>query len=218
MTLSALVFDFDGLILDTEWPEYVSIGEVFAEHGHEVGLDWFQARVGTVSGDWIDDLEATAGVTVDREAVRSARLARHHALIDAEDARPGIPELVDAAHGAGLGLAVASSSPVAWLDRHLTRLGLHDRFDALVGRDLVGDVAKPAPDVYLAALRALGVGADAAVAIEDSPHGIAAATAAGLACVAIPNRLTAGMDVSGASLVVDSASALTLDRLAALVP
>lgn len=217
MSLRALVFDFDGLILDTEWPEVVSITEAFEAHGHRVGIEWFQERVGTLSGDWVDDLETAIGRTVDRDAVRAERLERHHALIDAEDARPGIVDLIDAAHAAGVGLAVASSSQVPWLDRHLTRLGLHGRFDALVGRDVVGGIAKPAPDVYLAAVAALGVAATEAVALEDSPHGVAAATAAGLACVAIPNRITAGGDFSAADLVVDSASALTLDTLRALV-
>lgn len=104
-----------------------------------------------------------------------------------------------------------------WLDEHLTRLGLHGRFDALRGRDSVGGVAKPAPDVYLAALDALGVAAGEAVALEDSPHGVAAAKGAGLACVVIPNRVTAGGDFSAADLLVESATALTLDRLEALV-
>lgn len=217
MPLRALVFDFDGLILDTEWPELVSITEAFAAHGHEVGIDWFRSRVGTLSGDWVDDLEAAIGRTVDRDEVRASRLARHHALIDAEDVLPGIVDLIEAAHAAGLPLAVASSSKVAWLDRHLSRLGLHGRFDALVGRDVVGDVPKPAPDVYLAAVAALGVAPAEAVALEDSPHGVAAATAAGLTCVAIPNRITAGGDFSAADLVVDSASALTLDTLRSLV-
>jgi HAD superfamily hydrolase (TIGR01509 family) len=217
MTLRALVFDFDGLILDTEWPEVVSLSEVFAAHGHDAGADWFRDRVGTLSGDWLDDLEAAIGRRVDRDALRAARLERHHALIAAEDPLPGIVDLIEAAHAAGMGLAVASSSQVAWLDEHLTRLGLHGRFDALVGRDSVGGVAKPAPDVYLAAVDALGVAPTEAVALEDSPHGVAAAKGAGLACVAIPNRITAGGDFSAADLVVDSASALTLDALSALL-
>ncbi|QGG93791.1 HAD family hydrolase [Actinomarinicola tropica] len=218
MTLRAIVFDFDGLILDTEWPEFQSLSETFDAHGHRVDMEWFRARIGTVSGaDWLEELEAAIGETIDRDAVRAARLRRHHELIAAEDALPGITDLIDAAHAAGLGLAVASSSEVPWLEEHLTRLGLHDRFDALVGRDVVGGVGKPAPDVYLAALDRLGVGASEAVALEDSPHGLAAASAAGLACVAIPNRLTAGGDFSAAALVVDSAHALTLDTLAALV-
>lgn len=218
MTLRAIVFDFDGLILDTEWPEYLSLTETFDAHGHRVDMAWFRERVGTVSGpDWLDDLEAAIGRSIDRDAVRASRLRRHHELIAAEDALPGIAELIDAAHAAGLRLAVASSSPVAWLDEHLTRLGLHGRFEALVGRDVVGGVAKPAPDVYVAALSALGVRAGEAVALEDSPHGLAAAKGAGLVCVAIPNRITTGGDFSAADLVVDSARALTLDTLAALV-
>lgn len=217
MTLRALVFDFDGLILDTEWPEYLSLTEAFDAHGHQVDMEWFRSRVGTLSADWLDELEAAIGRAVDRDAVRTARLERHHALISAADPLPGIVDLVESAHAAGLGLAVASSSQVAWLDEHLERLGLHGRFDALVGRDLVGDLAKPAPDVYRAAVEALGVEPGEAVALEDSPHGIAAAKAAGLACVAIPNRITAGGDFSAADLVVESAAVLTLGALRGLL-
>lgn len=218
MTLRALIFDFDGLILDTEWPEYLSISEVYEQHGIEMDVAEWRSRVGTLSGDWLAELEGRVGAIPDREVVRARRLERHHALISVEDPLPGVVDLVEAAHAAGLGLAVASSARTPWLDEHLDRLGLHARFDALLGRDKVGDRAKPAPDVYLAAIAALGIDAAAAVALEDSPHGIAAARAAGLACVAIPNRITAGGDFAAADLLVESATALTLDTLAALVP
>ena len=217
MTLRALIFDFDGLILDTEWPEYLSISEVYAQHGLEMDVPEWRTRVGTFGADWLDELEGRVGPIHDRDSVRARRLERHHSLIAVEDPLPGIVDLIEAAHATGLKLAVASSARTAWLDEHLDRLGLHARFDALRGRDSVDGVAKPEPDVYLAALDALGVDASEAVALEDSPHGIAAATAAGLACVAIPNRITAGGDFSSADVVVESASVLTLDALAALV-
>jgi len=217
VTLRALVFDFDGLILDTEWPEYVASSEAFEAHGHRLEIADWQARVGTVGRSWLDDLEALLDGPVDRGSVGPAWFDRRRALLAAEDPLPGIVDLVESAHAAGLGLAVASSATTDWLDEHLTRLGLHARFDALRGRDSVGGVAKPDPDVYLAALDALGVAAAAAVALEDSPHGVAAAKAAGLACVAIPNRVTAGGDFGRADLLVESASVLTLDTLTALL-
>lgn len=217
MSLRAVVFDFDGLILDTEWPEYVAVSEAYEAHGHRMEIVEWQARVGTVGRSWMDELEERVGAEIDRESVGAARRARRRELLASIDPLPGIVDLVEAAHAAGLRLAVASSASAHWLDEHLTRLGLHGRFDALVGRDTVGGVPKPAPDVYLAALDALGVDAAEAVALEDSPHGVAAATSAGLACVAIPNRITAGGDFSAATLVVDSATTLTLDTLRSLV-
>jgi HAD superfamily hydrolase (TIGR01509 family) len=218
MTLRALVFDFDGLILDTEWPEYLAVSEAYERHGHRLEIAEWQARVGTVGENWIDELEARVGRPVDRASVGTAWDERRSGLLSAADPLPGIADLIEAAHAAGLGLAVASSARTPWLDHHLDRLGLHARFDALIGRDKVGDRAKPSPDVYLAALEALGVGAHQAVALEDSPHGVAAARGAGLACIAIPNRVTLGGDFAAASLIVESATAVSLDTLRGLVP
>ena len=215
MTLRALIFDFDGLILDTEWPEYLAVAEAYEAHGLRMEVTEWQARVGTVGGNWMDELEQLVGSGLDRAEVGSIRRRRRRELISAANPLPGIVDLIEAAHAAGLRLAVASSARTAWLDEHLDRLGLHARFDVLVGRDAVGDRAKPAPDVYLAALDAVGVAPTEAVALEDSAPGLAAATAAGLACIAIPNRITAGSDFSAAHLVVESAAALTLDQLRA---
>lgn len=217
MNLEALVFDFDGLILDTEWAEYVAVSEAYAAYGHRLEIAEWQARVGTVGSSWLDEMEERVGRPIDRDVVGPARRARRRALLADSDPLPGVVDLIEAAHAAGLGLAVASSASVAWLDEHLTRLGLHGRFTALCGRDTVGGVPKPAPDVYVAALRALGAEAGSAVALEDSAHGLTAAKAAGLACVAIPNRMTVGTDLSAADLVVESASVLTLDALADLL-
>ena len=214
MALDAIVFDFDGLILDTEWSVYRAVDEIYAEHGHEVDLEWWRSIVGTPGGDdWTDRLQALVDEVLDHEALRERSVRRHHELVEELAPLPGVAALVDAANAEGLRLAVASSSNTWWLERNLTRLGLFDRFDALCGRDLVGGRGKPAPDVYLAALDAIGVPANGAVAIEDSPHGVAAAKAAGLGVVAVPNRITAPGDFSEADLVVDSLAVLTLGEL-----
>jgi len=114
----------------------------------------------------------------------------------------------------GLLLAVASSSSRAWVLGHLERLGLGAQWDAVRTRD---DVArtKPAPDLYLAAVEALCVDPTEAVAFEDSVNGIAAAKAAGLLCVAVPNALTAGMDLSQADVKLDSLAETPLAELLA---
>jgi HAD superfamily hydrolase (TIGR01509 family) len=214
MTLSAIIFDFDGLILDTEWSVYTAIAEIYTEHGHELDLDWWREMVGTPQGgDWTDQLEALVGTPLDHEYLFNRSSHRHHELVDAMEPLPGVVDLIEAAHLEGLGLAVASSSMTAWLERNLTRVGLHHRFDALCGRDRAGGRGKPAPDVYLVALAELGVDAAHAVAIEDSPHGVTAAKAAGLRCIAVPNRITAPGDFSEADLVVDSVATLTLAEL-----
>jgi HAD superfamily hydrolase (TIGR01509 family) len=214
VTLAAIVFDFDGLILDTEWSVYRSIAEIYSDHGHELDIEWWRSIVGTVGGDdWSARLESLVGEALDHRALNERARERHHELIAVMHPLPGVAELVDAAHAEGVRLAVASSSSTSWVEHHLTRIGLHARFDALCGRDVVGGRGKPDPGVYLAALHAVGVAAADAVAIEDSPHGVAAAKAAGIACVAVPNRITAPGDFSAADLVVDSVAALTLAEL-----
>ena len=216
MTLRALVFDFDGLILDTEWSAFATAADVWADHGLEMTVERWGEIVGTADHPhWSVMLEADLGRPIDRGLVPE-RQARHHALVAAETLLPGVEDLVEAAHAAGLGLAVASSSTLEWVEGHLARLGLRPRFDVLVCRDHV-ERTKPSPELFLAACDGLGVMPADAVALEDSRHGLVAAHAAGLACVAVPNRITCTHDLSGADLVVDSLATVTLDDLRALV-
>ncbi|HSL58386.1 MAG TPA: HAD-IA family hydrolase [Acidimicrobiales bacterium] len=217
MPLRALVFDFDGLILDTEWPEFASVGAIWAEHGHELDLEWWRTIVGTATYvDWLERLEALVGRDLDHGEIRARRRQHHHALIAEQDALPGVVDLVEAAATAGIPIGIASSSPTSWLETHLDRLGLRHRFDVLVGRDRV-EHAKPAPDLYLLACRELGVEPWEAVALEDSPHGATAAKAAGLRCVVVPNRITAAGPFDHADLVVASLADLTLGELESLL-
>ncbi len=217
MSLDALVFDFDGLILDTEWSAFSTAAEVWSEHGIELELAVWQEIVGTAEHvHWSEMLEGDLGRPIDRDTVIPARQAQHHAEVEAMDLLPGAEDLIRAASVAGLGLAVASSSPLAWVGGHLERRGLIGYFDAVVCRDHV-TMTKPDPELYTAAVDALGVDPAHVVALEDSHHGTVAAKAAGLACVAVPNRVTAGQDFSAARLVVDSLEHLTIPTLAGLV-
>lgn len=211
--IRALVFDFDGLILETETPSYQSWAEIYREHGHEVPLDRWHSYLGSDRGfEPVDHLAALVGEGLDREATQARRDARKDALIAALDLMDGVREYVADARRRGLGLAIASSSSRRWVVGHLERLGIHDQWDAVLTRD---DVArtKPAPDLYLRATEALGVRPDEAVALEDSPNGVAAAKAAGLWCVAIPNALTSGLDLSGADVRLTSLADLPLSEL-----
>jgi HAD superfamily hydrolase (TIGR01509 family) len=218
VTLQALVFDFDGLILDTEWSAFSTAAEVWTEHGVELDLAVWQEIVGTADHvHWSEMLEADLGRPIDRDRVVPARQAQHHVEIEAMDLLPGVVDLIEASVTAGLALAVASSSPHVWVDGHLERRGLSDHFTVVVCGD---DVArtKPDPELYRTALDRLGVAPDEAVALEDSRHGTVSAAAAGIAVVAVPNRVTTGQDFSAARLVVDSVSQITIPLLADLVP
>jgi beta-phosphoglucomutase-like phosphatase (HAD superfamily) len=125
---------------------------------------------------------------------------------------PGVVERMDEARDLGLALAVASSSSRGWVEGHLERLGLRERFRAI---RCAGDVprVKPDPALYHAVLEATGVKASDAIAFEDSPNGVLAAKRAGLTCVAVPNALTARLDLGAADLQVSSLADLPLTGL-----
>ena len=221
--LEAVVFDFDGLIIDSEWVIFESAVAAFAAHGHDLPVDAWAAVVGTSERDerasW-DQLCAACGIdgTFAREDFEAAYTAQDRSNRDALPLLPGVRALADALRAEGVGLGIASSSSRAWLDRHVGRLGIEGHFPVRVGADLVGGRGKPAPDVYVRACEELGADPRASVALEDSQHGIAAARAAGMAAVGVPGRVTASHDFSAADLVVASLEELTPAILAGLVP
>jgi HAD superfamily hydrolase (TIGR01509 family) len=211
--IKALVFDFDGLILDTEQPIYNSWLEVYQAHGVQLPFDLWVQNVGSTNVFFHPQkhLEETLGRPLP-EAVLKERIRRRTELVLAEPIRPGVCELIDAIGARGLRLGVASSSTQEWVGGHLERLGLRSRFECLRCRDDV-EHPKPWPDVYVAAVECLGVAPSEAVAIEDSPHGIKAAKAAGLYAVGVPNSVTAGLDLGAADLQVASLASIALDDL-----
>lgn len=205
MTLQAILFDFDGLILDTEVPGFEAWADNYRAHGQELSLDTYVRCVGSdfARFDPKSHLEELFGDSIDwnhwdRERERRA-LDRIHRL----DPMPGVVALLDSARGRGLPCAVASSSPRSWVEGHLDRLGLLDRFEAIRSLD---DVAapKPSPELFLKAAEALEVAPGNAVVLEDSLNGLRAARSAGTPCVIVPNRITARLDFEGAAAILPS--------------
>jgi HAD superfamily hydrolase (TIGR01509 family) len=214
----ALVFDFDGLILDTELPIYAAWCALFEDHGaRPPTIEEWAAEIGTVGGlDVHGLLVARATRPVDLTEADVWRRGHRDLLLAEQQARPGVADWLAEADAAGLGLGIASSSEAEWVLPLLERIGLHTRFRHVVNAG--GPLRpKPAPDVYLEACARLGVDPAHALAIEDSPHGIAAAKAAGLRCVAVPHQLTETLDLSAADLrltsLADCSLAEALDRL-----
>ena len=214
MRVKAFVFDFDGLILDTEEPVYRSWLELYQEHGEDLPFDRWVQIVGSNNGafDPRGHLEHRLGRALAPEEL-DRRIARRSQLVHAQAVLPGVLELADAALVQGLSLGVASSSSCEWVKGHLERLGIRDHFTCVRCRDDVAAV-KPAPDLYLAALDCLRVDARDSVALEDSPNGIAAAKAAGMWCVGVPNVITGGLDLSQADIVLTSLEGATPEGLA----
>jgi HAD superfamily hydrolase (TIGR01509 family) len=215
--IRGLIFDFDGLILDTEVTMFQAWCELYRERGCDLPLERWARCIGR-GRDWREHfdpfgyLEELVGAPCDHAEVERWTERRHHELLAAQAPRPGVVAYLDAARTLGLGLAVASSSSRAWVAGHLERLGLVDRFALLrCGED--GARHKPSPDLYLAALDGLGVPPDEALAFEDSPNGVRAAQAAGIFCVAVPNPVTARLDLSHADLRLGSLAELPLAAL-----
>lgn len=198
--IRALVFDFDGLILETEMPAYESWAEIYREHGHEVPMDKWSDSLGSDRGfSPAEHLAALVGEGIDIAEAQRRRDARKTEMILALDVMAGVREYIEEAQRLGLALGIASSSSRAWVVGHLERLGIHEHWAAIRTRDDVS-ATKPAPDLYRSVVEALAVAPAEALALEDSANGIAAAKAAGLRCVAVPNALTKDMDLSAADL------------------
>jgi HAD superfamily hydrolase (TIGR01509 family) len=216
--IRGLIFDFDGLILDTEIPAFEAWREVYEEHGATLALDTW-ARVLGGSGlevDHIAELERVAGRTLNGDAIRRRRLERKLALIEPQDVLPGVRGYIANGKQRGLKLAVVSSSPHRWVEGYLAKFGLIDTFDAIVCAE-DAPRSKPHPDLYQRALEQLHILPEEAIAFEDSPNGITAAQKAGIFCVTVPNDISSRFPIDHADYRLDSLADMSLEDLLARV-
>ncbi|MGA3036079.1 MAG: HAD-IA family hydrolase [Vulcanimicrobiaceae bacterium] len=201
--LRALLFDFDGLLIDTESAEFRAMCELYEQHGHVLDLATWSRAIGTIGGFDPAEHLRSLGSAPAAEAFEEQK-RRVLELCELEDFLPGVDALLDIASSRGLLTCIVSSSSREWIEGHLRRRSGLERFDAIVCANGDPARAKPRPTLYLEALETLDVHADEAMAFEDSPNGIAAAKAAGIYCVAVPNPVTAGLDLAKADLVLES--------------
>lgn len=200
----ALVFDFDGTIVDTETAEFESVSAAFASHGVEYTLDEYRSKIGRIDHQpWHELLTERAGPLPDLESVVAGKREHHLGLIAEAELRPGVIDALDRAARADVPVAVASSSPRDWVDHHLAERDLLHRFPVIATGDVVAQ-AKPWPDVFLLAAELLDVDPTSCLAIEDSHNGLVAAKAAGMRCLVVPNDMTVGLDFSTADWVLES--------------
>ncbi len=214
MTIKGLVFDFDGLILDTETPEYLVLQEIFKTYGTTLPLSEWNAALGASleAFDPMAYLALKINQPLDQPALRKLWRVRSNILIQEQEPLPGVLKTIQRAQELGLKLAIASSSPHNWVFGHLAHLTLLDLFEVILTAEDVQNI-KPAPDLYLKSVQSLGLKPSEAMAFEDSPNGIKAARTAGLFCVAVPNPVSRQLDVDHADLVIDSLASVTLDEL-----
>lgn len=205
--VDAVVFDFDGVVLDSEEPEFLAWQAIWAEHGQELDLVRWSECIGTgqelATFDPYAELARLTPLSHSREQLKGRSRALAAEALAGRPPLAGVQRWLDEAGRAGLSVAMASSSSRGWVVGHLERLGLAHRFPVVACYDDCG-AKKPDPASYLLACRTLGVAPGRALAVEDSRNGMLAAKAAGLLCVVVPNAMTAHMDFSEADLVLTS--------------
>ncbi len=197
--MRAIIFDFDGLIMDTETATFEAWREIYAEHGQPLTLETWAQCVGSDFGayDPKRELEKLAGRELDWEPIHAERRKRVMAILSAYDALPGVRDRLREADELKLPCAVASSSPRWWVEQWLKHLGLLEAFQNITCLEDTGR-AKPDPGLFQRAAGKLGVPGGEIVVLEDSLNGLRAAHAAQMRCVVVPCAVTAHLDFDGA--------------------
>ena len=212
--IRALIFDFDGLILETEEASYLSWKEIYESFGFSLSYSTWSTLIGTTRGEFdpLLELQKLVHDNTDWDRVELQRQASENALIETQPVLPGVEGYLRDARQLRLKIGLASNSSCNWVMRHLTRLKLVDCFDCICGSDDVQRI-KPDPELYYSVLDGLGARANEAIAFEDSPIGIRAAKGAGIFCVAVPNAFTSQLNFSHADFKLDTLAEMPLEKL-----
>ena len=211
--IKGVIFDFDGLIFDTETPQYTILNELFKEHGCEFPLSRFQQEIGTQTGfSPFDYLEKTINRKVEHEKLEKRYREKFQVILSETKVRSGVEGYLLAAKDLGLKIGLASSSNREWVTTHLRNLNLLHHFQCIKTSDDVTYV-KPNPELYLEAAKCLGLKVDECLVFEDSANGALAAKSAGMKCVIVPNSVTEAMDFCEVDSRIDSMSDVSLGEL-----
>ena len=219
LMITALIFDFDGLILDTETAEIRTWQKIYTEYGYPFPRDEF---IKTVGGYGISNFDAALHLhdltrgSLNADVLRARSRNESGDEIRRSSILPGVTNILTEAKRRSMKLAIASSSSHSWVDTHLTRLGLIQQFDKIIcGDDVAPGRTKPKPDLFLKALEHLNVRANEAMIFEDSPNGVEAANAAGIAVVLVPNPTTSLLPFNGNYIKLKSLAEMPLAELLA---
>lgn len=210
----AIIFDFDGTIIDTEKAWYAAFREAYREHGVELAIEQYSLCIGTDHAAFnpYEYLITELGLPLDRDEFKRSVHDKYEKLMAELTLRPGILECLQAARKAGLSVGLATSSSEAWISRYLEPLGIRDYFDCIRTSDHVARV-KPDPELYIRAAEGLQVKPGEAVAVEDSPNGARAAIAAGMDCIVVPNEVTAPLAFPSGVYRIESLADIQLEQL-----
>ena len=212
--IRAIIFDFDGTVIDTETAWYIAFRDAYKEHGVDSTLEMYSLCIGTSLQAFnpYEYLVVNLHLPIDLDSFRQSVHERHATLMDAEKMRPGIMDYLNSARAKRLKIALASSSKLDWVEKFLEKLQIREYFDCIRTANDVEHV-KPDPELYLQTLQCLGVTADEAIAIEDSPNGAKAAVAAGVHCVVVPNTITKLLEFERFSQMANSLTEIDFEDL-----
>jgi HAD superfamily hydrolase (TIGR01509 family) len=214
--IKAVIFDCDGLLIDTETAWFEAFSNIYREHGAELSLE-FWAHIISTHNETLNPythLSDLIGQPIDQLEIRKKAEEKHALLMQSVTLRPGVEEYLRTAKSLGMRIGLASSSNREWVEDYVRRFDIIDYFDCICTSSDVLRV-KPDPELYLQAISRLGVDATEAVAFEDSPNGTRAAVAAGLHCVIVPNGLTANYEFDAYDLRITSMADLPLQDVLA---
>ncbi|MGI2293382.1 HAD family hydrolase [Paenibacillus sp. GXUN7292] len=212
--IKALIFDFDGTIVDTETPWYYAYRDLYSSYNVDLPLEVWGQCVGTGFEAFNPhiNLEEQTKRSFDHKQLEAFTAEKHNEYMVKQTLRPGIENYLAAAKQAGLRLAIASSSHRHWIEKYLTAFNIGHYFEFIASADDVEKV-KPNPELYLKALEWLQIKPAEAIAFEDSRHGLFAAKCAGIKTVVTPNEVTSYMTFENYDLLLSSLADISLDEL-----
>lgn len=201
--MKAIIFDFDGLIVDTETIWFHSFRDAVREYGGELPLEEFAKCIGTTDEVLYAYLKEQLKEKFNEHALKEKVTTLHKEKMKIPKARDGVKEYLEEAKELGLKIALASSSSREWVVRFLEELQIRDCFEVIKTREDVERV-KPDPALYKVTIEELGIELSEAVVFEDSLNGLKAAVAAGLKCIVVPNDVTRNLQFENHHLRIES--------------
>jgi len=209
----AIIFDFDGTILDTETAEFMAWKDIYSQFNLSFEDNLWEKRVGLFGNDAFNPLlhlQMLLKENCDIDAIQQKRRSILKEYVMELKPLPGVVEVMEDAIRNNITLSVASSAPQRWVRDHLERLDLIKNFEVIKCAEDV-PMLKPNPDLYIAVLKELQIKPTLAIAIEDSPAGVLSAKQAGITCIAVPCKLSKKMNFSQADLVLNTLSEFSFD-------
>lgn len=208
--IKAIIFDFDGLIIDTESVWFEAYKEVLVDYEIQLTLEKFSEVVGTHDDVLFSYVEENCSIPFNRESIERKVSELVQVKLGDPVLRESVEDYLIAAKQAGLKIGLASSSSRVWVEGFLKKLHIYDYFEVIKTSEDVSEV-KPDPELYLKTIEALSIEANEAIAFEDSLNGLQAARKAGLHCVIVPNGVTAHLVFEDYSLRLSSMAEKSLE-------